>query len=582
MGNLRRHSALGLFCCLFLPAVFAVTALGQTDRFFKPTEGFIQAKNLSEGFQAKVRSIQLDVKDAFEGAVVHSETEQRLYDLGNKWHVESRPGTIRRRLLFREGDIVTKGLLLETEKTLRGEEFLADAVLEVKILEDGSAIVKATTYDQWTTVPGVSLQRLGGEWIYWLGPVESNLFGTGQRLGFFIGHDQFRDTRWLDYNNNALTSAKLRLAAHAAWLSDGYSTLFALSRPLLSRNERYAFSASQSSDELTEWVYFDHNRLDELSDSLARALSGRSVAEAQFTRMATLDLNLSVTRSFGDRTKFNVSPTFDRKDRYLHGRLGISPTLDSALSLPGSTYDPGVRLDNLLGVNFSLYQYAYKTVHNFRNLKWGETLETGWRLSTKTALNQEWMGARNSDFHLSHQAVYTNAWFDALFLNSNASLSYYVSPQGDFDDGYLNAAWEGQWKPHPLVATWLAASWGQLFAYEKSQQLVLGEESGLNGYPNAFYAGQARLLLEAEQRFFPTFEFGTVVPALAVFVNAGNTFEAYGDFDPEELHYSAGFGLRLGASKSVQKVVNHINLSWPIGDDRLSGPVFSIRAKKNL
>jgi hypothetical protein len=69
---------------------------------------------------------------------------------------------------------------------------------------------------------------------------------------------------------------------------------------------------------------------------------------------------------------------------------------------------------------------------------------------------------------------------------------------------------------------------------------------------------------------------------MAVFANAGNTFPGYADFDWDKLHYSLGFGLRLGASKSTQKVVNHVNLSWPIGEKELSGPVFSIRAKKSL
>src|SRR4051812_36479962 len=110
---------------LLLLAGFAVaTVRAETDRFFKPTEGFVQAKDLPEDFGARVRSIQLSVKDAFEGSTAHSDAEQYLFDIGNHLHIESRAGTIRRRLLFHENDSITKGLLLETEKALRGEEFL--------------------------------------------------------------------------------------------------------------------------------------------------------------------------------------------------------------------------------------------------------------------------------------------------------------------------------------------------------------------------------------------------------------------------------------------------------------------------
>jgi hypothetical protein len=569
------------FAILSCLALFVSLSPAQSDRFFQPSEGFTRAKDLPDSFSAQVRSIQLSIKDAFEGSAAHSDAEQWVFDVGNKLHIESRPGTIRRRLLFKEGDTVTKGLLLETEKSLRQEEFLADAIIEVMPWQDGTAHIKVTTFDQWTTVPGFSIQRLGREWIYWVGPVESNLLGTGQRLGFFIGHDQIRDTRWLDYANNALFPERLRFATHAAWLSDGYSTLFSLSKPLESRSSRWSFSSSFSADKTAEFVYFDANRLSALPDSLAHALAGDYHVQSEFRHVVTQAAGLSVTRSFGYATKFNVSPTFDWEDRYNAGEVTTSQTLGLYLPPPPSALAPNERHDYLPGLSLSVYQYDYKTVRNFNNLKWSETLETGWRLSTKVAKDQSWLGARNDDWYLSHAAVFNNAWWDAFFMNTSASLHYFVGPSG-FDDGYASAFGEMQWKPVALTSSFLAVTWNHFFAAEKSQQLLLGEDSGLNGYPSFYYAGQARILIEAEQRLFPTFEIGTVVPAMAVFANAGNTFPRYADFDWDKLHYSLGFGLRLGASKSTQKVVNHVNLSWPIGEKELSGPVFSIRAKKSL
>jgi hypothetical protein len=32
----------------------------------------------------------------------------------------------------------------------------------------------------------------------------------------------------------------------------------------------------------------------------------------------------------------------------------------------------------------------------------------------------------------------------------------------------------------------------------------------------------------------------------------------------------------------VQKVVNHINLTWPLGEKNLTGPVLGLRASKSL
>lgn len=588
-GPLRAFPILLFVLCGAFPTA---APRAQADRFFRPSEGFIRAKDLPEDFTAKVRSVQLDIKDAFEGSTAHSDAEQELFDIGNKLHIDSRPETVRRRLLFKEGDPVTKGTLLETEKALRQEEFLADAIIEVLPWQDGTVHVKVTTFDQWTTVPGFNFQRLGGEWIYWIGPVESNLLGTGQRLGFFLGHDQIRETRWLDYNNNALTSKRLRLAAHTAWLSDGYSVLAGLSKPLESRSSRYAFNATVSSVKYSEYLYFDANRLDELPDSLAARKAGASHPLLQYAHVATHDLDLSVTRAYGTKTRLSISPTFGRRDRYNDGAIYAfrkeADLLEALPPAPSARY-PNERMDYLLGASVSVYQYAYKTVQNFRNLKWSETLWTGWSLSTKVARNQEWMGAKNGDFLLSHSAVFNNAWWDALFFNSSASMSYFVSPEGKFDDGSAGADGELQWKPLSFTSSYLSASWKNLFASEQSQQLVLGEDNGLNGYPNFYYAGQARLLLEAEQRLFPEFELGTLVPAFAVFANAGNTFPSYSQMDPADLHYTVGFGLRLGASKTVQKLVIHFNFSFPLEKEFQDNSVwdkflqgFSIRVKQNL
>jgi hypothetical protein len=52
--------------------------------------------------------------------------------------------------------------------------------------------------------------------------------------------------------------------------------------------------------------------------------------------------------------------------------------------------------------------------------------------------------------------------------------------------------------------------------------------------------------------------------------------------DLDDLHYGVGLGLRLGATRSTQKVVNHINVVWPIGEKNLDSWSWGIRASKSL
>ncbi len=567
------------------------THADETARFFQPQPGFTRAKDLPDGFHGKVGAIVFAIKDAFEGATTHSEAEKVLYDVGNKLHINTRQSTIRRRLLFREGDTITADMLRETEKNLRAEAFLADAILEVGTQSDSSLIIKVSTYDQWTTSPAFAVGRKGGKWVWWVGPVESNLFGTGQRLGFFIGHDGTtnRDSRLIDFENTAFTSAKLHLAAQYAWLSDGYFYSFGLSRALLSRTDRWGFSTSANGGESAQDFYLSGNDLDKLKregklDSSEQNRLGKTNLLGQWEKISTQNVYAGVTRSFGYSTKISVTPFFEHERNFLKSPIFFlsDPALWDSLGLPHVAPVFNERRDELLGASLTLYQYSYKTVHNFRNLKWSETIATGWSLSGGVAQNQDWLGARNADLRYSYSGAYNDTWKDQLFLNTSAALRYFQAADGGLDNGSTSARAEAQWKPLYYLATVMTVEYDNLFAAKSGQQLELGEESGLIGFPNFYYTGKARALFAAEQRFFPPFEFGTFVPAFAVFINGGNTYSTYDAVNLKDMHYAVGVGLRLGATRSVQKVVNHINVVWPLGEKNLSAWSWGIRASKSL
>jgi hypothetical protein len=583
-----------------LSVLLSAAAPFAAQRFYQPPPGYKVAKELPADFRAVIRTITLDRRDAFDGSVSHSDTERKLFAFGNRIHIESRASTIGRRLLFREGGEATPDLLAETERVLRSEEFLSDAIITVLPLDSGKCDVMVATFDQWTTVLGAGLQvqdlkasdvflgrwdRLAeDEWYWWLGLSETNLLGTGTRVAAALKHDPLRDTRSLAFTNNNLTSQRLQVLAHIAWLSDGDSLVLKVNRPLLSRTDRFAYGATLTSQENSEFYYFDANRLDELPDAVAEKVTEKPPQTLRvFDRVATQEIALTALASFGSHLKFNIGPTFTYRDHYHHGGLGETDSIAKPyIAIPASALAPEVRRDALAGAAVSLYEYAYRTARNFRNLKWSESVETGWRLTAKAAMNQEWLGVGDADFRLSQEAQYTGFWWDRAYLNTGATWQSFVSPQGDFTDGQTDLWGEAALLENRLTATWLTASWSHLFATPQSRQLTLGELNGLTGYPSYFYAGQARFLATAEQRLFPEWEWLTMVPAFAAFVNAGNTFPSYADFDAGDLHWSIGLGLRLGRSKSTQKVVQHLNVTFPLGDKYLSGPVVSVLAKKNL
>lgn len=570
-------------------------------RFFQPEPGFVRAKDLPEDFAARIDTVRFAIQDAFDGAATYTKYERWAYGIGNKLHIESREGTIRRRLTFAGGDAVTKGTLLESEKALRDEQFLADAILEVGPEREGGRTVKVTTYDQWTTAVIIGFQLVKGElfsnlapwrwdelfdqeWTYALGLMESNVLGTGTRFGTFYKQELERTILEAQLSNQSFSAYNLQGSLYAASLSDGHSYHARLARPLRARDDRWGFTASLSFLELTEYVYYDANQLESVPSDLRNSRVKHSHIAAAYEGMAHDSLLLSVTRSFGRDLKVNVGPTFFRQERYQRGGFGDYDTaLVEATSGREYAAAPWLRDDALLGVHASLYRYAYQTARNFRNLKWNENVETGWRLTARAALNQEWLGASNSDLWLAQEAAFGDAWRDTWFASCSLSTAWFVSSDsGRPVDGEVDASFETQWKPIPLTSTVLSGSWSSLFAASPARQLVLGAREGLSGYPSFYYSGQARALLVVEQRLFPEFEVLTIVPALTTFLAAGNTWPTYRDFDPADLHYSLGFGIRAGRSKSPSKSVQHINVSWPLGDEGLPGFSVSVLAKLSL
>ncbi|HKP95200.1 MAG TPA: hypothetical protein VJ385_05525 [Fibrobacteria bacterium] len=585
-------------CLAAVSALFWSAPAGAAQRFFRPDSGFMAGKDLPADFRARVRSIRFDRRDAFEGTVAYTYYDTLLFRKGNDWHIKSRVSTLRGRLQFAEGDDITKDKLDENERALRSEEFLSDAIITVRPAAAGECDVAVTTFDQWTLALATGVQSMNvfladfflgrwskladDEWLWSVGLFESNLFGTGTKVGAAYRHTLERNARELVFSNGNLTQQHLQVAAYAALRTDGDSLSLSIAKPLLTRADKYAYALALTSTEASERLYFDANDLGALPSDLAGRRSDSANVARLFTRVAYREILASATRSYGSDLKVNVGPAFRFRDHYNLGGARNDSDLSAYVPLPASAAEPYQRTDASLGASFSLYRYAYRSMRNFHNLKWNESVKTGWRLNAEAAMNQEWLGAGDHDFRLSQDGTYTAFPLDDWYVNGSYSWQAFLSPGGEMADGRSDLLWETSWLEHPLTSTWLTGSWSGLFAVPASVQLTLGDLNGLNGYPSHYYAGQARLLATLEQRLHPEFELLTFVPAYSLYLTAGNTYPSWRETDARDLHYSVGLGLRLGYSKSTNKIVQHFNLNFPLGDKYLRGPLVTFTAKKTL
>jgi len=104
---------------------------------------------------------------------------------------------------------------------------------------------------------------------------------------------------------------------------------------------------------------------------------------------------------------------------------------------------------------------------------------------------------------------------------------------------------------------------------DMDNQLLLGGDNGLRGYPLRYQGGDSRILFTLEERLFTDwYPFRLIHVGGAFFFDAGRTWEA-GPVSGENLGWlkDVGFGFRFGNSRSGIGRVVHLDFAFPLDGD---------------
>ncbi len=123
----------------------------------------------------------------------------RLHRWGNRLHVLTREGVIRRDLLFRVGDRVDPEVLARNQQLLRQRDYLSDAEIELRPDPDDSTAVEVIvrTFDRWTISADASVKSRGRTMI---GVSDANLLGWGNKFDL---ESYFNRKNW-DYGGHRI------------------------------------------------------------------------------------------------------------------------------------------------------------------------------------------------------------------------------------------------------------------------------------------------------------------------------------------------------------------------------------------
>ena len=534
-------------CLASLAALIAVSqAAAEEDKPTIPSPPELEARG------AKIGKITVVPGDVFD-TTIEGESGW-LYRTANKLHINTKPAVIRGQLLFETGDTYSERVLQETERNLRANPYLYDATI-VPVAYDGVSVdLEVRTRDTWTLNPGVNFSRTGGKNEYAVQIQEKNLFGRGQELQVQWESDVERQALTFVFADPHFMKSYNQLAIAYSDADDGDTKYFRLARPFYALDVRWSAGTTLSDST------FQTDRYE----------LGKRVGEFQ-TQAQFYELGGGWSRGLRDGwvQRWTYGATYSESL--------FAPVPGAALGGPL----PEDRKFVYPWVGFELVEDAFQERENLDQIRRTEDVLVGFSAWARLGYAPESFGSKTD-------AVLGSAYArDGMDLSPTQSIfgSAWISgryEQGEIVNGIVGAEARYYWKTSARSKFFASMSGTATEQLDQDQQLTLGGDTGLRGYPFAYQAGTSRALLTLEQRYYTKwYPFRLFHVAGAAFFDMGRTWgtDVTGATSLGLLK-DVGIGLRLGSSRSAFGNVVHIDLAFPLdGTDDIDQVQFVVETK---
>ena len=494
-----------------------------------------------EAAGAVIGEIRIVVGDIFDPTIPAE--DKWLYRTANKLHINTREPIVRHQLLFTAGEPYVHRKIDESERILRANDYLYDAWIR-PISYDGKAVVlEVRTRDTWTLNPGINFSRQGGANTSSIELEEKNLLGNGQKLSFGWDNDIDRESYNFEYFDPHVHSTWARLGITYSDADDGSTKAFRLDRPFYALDTQYAGGAHvyDSLREDPRYAYGDEVGKFQRDEQFAEVYGGWSAGlQDGWVRRWTAGVTYQ-------RSRYDVVP-----DEPLGGPLPE----DQELVYPW--------------VGFDLLQDKYQERTNQDQIQRTEDVLLGVRAGVRIGYASESLGSDRNAVMFSGYAQ--NGWD----MEGDSSFFVTGATSGRVEDGVLSNALLSAEARYYLTTSERTKFFATINGttsenLDADQQLLLGGEEGLRGYPLRYQAGTSRALLTLEERYYTDwYPFRLFHVAGAAFFDMGRTWGTdVTGATSDGLLKDVGIGLRLGSSRSAFGNVVHIDLAFPLdgGDD---------------
>ncbi len=550
-----RSRRAGIACALLLASLTATQARGAASDLPQDWPERIPSGAEIEAAGAVIGAIRIRNEDIFDP----SRLDERawVYRTANKLHINTRRTIIRNQLLFKTGDRYVHRVVQETERNLRANDYLYDAVIRPTAYDGTTVDLEVRTRDTWTLNPGLNFSRKGGSNSTSIELEEKNLLGSGQKLAFGWESDVDRESLNFDYFDPHFHSTWTRLGLTYSDADDGDTKALRLDRPFYSLDTRHAAGM----------YLYDTTRNE------PRYAYGHRIGEYQLQQeFYEVHGGWSTGWRDGWVRRWTTGVTYDR------ARFGESPGELLGGPLPAS------RTLLYPWVGFDVVQDAFEERNNQDQIERTEDVLVGLRAGARIGFAADAIGSDRDALMLSLHAQ------DGWDLGDETSFFLGTAGSGRVEDGQLRdgvLSAEARYYARTSDRTKFFATVGGTVTenLDADTQLMLGGDTGLRGYPLRYQAGTSMALLTLEERYYTRwYPFRLFHVAGAAFFDMGRTWgRDVTGATSDGLLKDVGLGLRLGSSRSAFGNVIHIDLAFPLdGGNDIDSVQFVVETKSRF
>lgn len=487
---------------------------------------------------ATIGRVDVYVQNIFD--LADPRENKALYRLADHLHFKTRERTVRDQLLFAPGQPVSQQKFEESERILRSRRNLSEAwIVPVRYDEAHNTVdVAVTVRDVWTLNPSATFGRAGGQNRSSVSLEEENLFGTGSKVQVARSHDVDRSSTLFSYFDPNVRGSWWQLGVNYADNSDGRVESLNLDRPFYALDTRnaYGFDPSDGTSRVSRYSqgvvtdqFDEHHSLDQLYYGWSHGLVG-DWTQRWYTGVRY------------DRAVFTPVP-------------GVVPTYPL----------PADRTFSYPWAGWQVVENKYEKTENLDLIGRTEDPYVGRSLYAELGVSDDTFGGRGRAILTQLNAL------DAWHFGPTQELFWSAALAGRVEQGTARnvsltsqARYFDRLTEHQLF--YVSLSGTATRRLDADQQLLLGGDTGLRGYPIRFQGGTSSALLTVEHRLFTDwFPFRLVRFAGAAFFDAGRTWgRDYTGAEPLGLLTDIGLGIRVGNVRSGLGNVVHVDLSYAL------------------